>query len=104
MLYATVKLVRIHANKCPICRGMEVQREALEERNDCPVITDYVHCLIETNRTCRGNLKYHTLQTLLHRQRQEFSCSSFPETMKPTNYVPIGYILPYFFDQLFRLS
>ncbi|VBB32444.1 unnamed protein product, partial [Acanthocheilonema viteae] len=58
------------------------------------IITDYIYCLIETNRTCRGNLKYHTLQTLLHRQRREFSCSSFPETMKPSNYVPIGCAFP----------
>ncbi|EFO15281.2 hypothetical protein LOAG_13231 [Loa loa] len=60
----------------------------------CQIITDYIYCLSETNRTCRGNLKYHTLQTLLHRQRREFSCNSFPETMKPSNYVPIGCAFP----------
>uniref|UniRef100_A0A915Q349 RGM domain family member B n=1 Tax=Setaria digitata TaxID=48799 RepID=A0A915Q349_9BILA len=60
----------------------------------CQIITDYIYCLSETNRTCRGNLKYHTLQTLLHRQRREFSCSSFPETMKPSNYIPIGCTFP----------
>ncbi|VDM96086.1 unnamed protein product [Thelazia callipaeda] len=60
----------------------------------CQVITDYIHCLRETNRTCRGNLKYHTLHTLLHRQGKEFSCNSFPETMKPSNYAPTGCIFP----------
>uniref|UniRef100_A0A0R3S4P5 RGM domain family member B n=1 Tax=Elaeophora elaphi TaxID=1147741 RepID=A0A0R3S4P5_9BILA len=60
----------------------------------CQIITDYIYCLSETNRTCRGNLKYHTLQTLLHRQHREFSCNSFPETMKPSNYVPIRCAFP----------
>ncbi|VDK81915.1 unnamed protein product [Litomosoides sigmodontis] len=60
----------------------------------CQIITDYIYCLSVTNRTCRGNLKYHTLQTLLHRQHREFTCNSFPETMEPSNYIPIGCSFP----------
>lgn len=60
----------------------------------CQVITDYIQCLSETNRTCRGNLKYHTLQTLLHRQRKEFSCNLFPESMEPSNYIPTACTFP----------
>uniref|UniRef100_F1L5K8 RGM domain family member B n=1 Tax=Ascaris suum TaxID=6253 RepID=F1L5K8_ASCSU len=50
----------------------------------CQVITDYIFCLQGTSRSCRGNLKFHTLQTLLQRQKREFSCSAFPETASPS--------------------
>ncbi|VDK88967.1 unnamed protein product, partial [Onchocerca ochengi] len=89
-------------NSCLVDYCADIYSERLDEGGIfigmnapyCQIITDYIYCLSETNRACRGNLKYHTLQTLLHRQRREFSCNSFPEAMKPSNYVPIGCTFP----------
>ncbi|VIO97233.1 Uncharacterized protein BM_BM7059 [Brugia malayi] len=91
-----------YGNSCMVDYCADIYSERLDEGGIligmnapyCQIITDYIYCLSETNRTCRGNLKYHTLQTLLHRQRREFSCNSFPEAMKPSNYVPIGCAFP----------
>ncbi|KAL3997259.1 Repulsive guidance molecule (RGM) C-terminus family protein [Acanthocheilonema viteae] len=106
LLITTLAIIQIaifhYGNGCMVEYCADIYSERLDEGGIfigmnapyCQIITDYIYCLIETNRTCRGNLKYHTLQTLLHRQRREFSCSSFPETMKPSNYVPIGCAFP----------
>ncbi|VDN07998.1 unnamed protein product [Thelazia callipaeda] len=92
----------ITGNNCMVDYCADIYSERLDEGGIligmnapyCQVITDYIHCLSETNRPCRGNLRYHTLHTLLHRQEKEFACNSFPETMKPSNYVPSGCIFP----------
>ncbi|CAG9540522.1 unnamed protein product [Cercopithifilaria johnstoni] len=106
LLIVTLAIILIaiinHGNGCMVEYCANIYSERLDEGGIfigmnapyCQIITDYIHCLSETNRTCRGNLKYHTLQTLLHRQRREFSCNSFPETMKPSNYIPIGCAFP----------
>ncbi|KAM3721928.1 Repulsive guidance molecule [Dirofilaria immitis] len=103
IILAILQITIFHyANGCMVDYCADIYSERLDEGSIfigmnapyCQIITDYIHCLSETNRTCRGNLKYHTLQTLLHRQRREFSCNSFPETMKPSNYIPIGCTFP----------
>lgn len=67
------------------------------------VITDYIYCLQGISRTCRGILKFHTLQTLLDRQRTEFSCRSFPESMKPSESFDRKLDIKIFFGIYFHL-
>ncbi len=41
----------------------------------CNLLNAYQHCLRSISRSCRGNLEFHTLQTLLKNWKQEYNCS-----------------------------
>lgn len=43
----------------------------------CTLMRNYMQCMNETSKRCRGNLKFHTLSTLLKRQFKEFDCERF---------------------------
>ena len=41
----------------------------------CSLLNAYLHCLRSISRSCRGNLEFHTLQTLLKNYKAQHNCS-----------------------------
>lgn len=63
-------------------------------RRYCVVLRQYLECLRETARSCRGNLNYHTMSSLVVQWNNEFNCSYVvttagdPEPTKPPRLRP----------------
>lgn len=56
----------------------------------CVLIRTYENCLKDTSRGCRGNLKYHTLRTVVATQQKTLNCTGILEGKDITGYILSG--------------
>ncbi|CAG2163034.1 unnamed protein product [Oppiella nova] len=52
------------------------QWSAVSEQQYCALVNAYQHCLRSIGKSCRGNLEFHTLQTLLKNWKHERNCTN----------------------------
>ncbi len=70
--------------ECSSSYSRSVQLDAViigENQRHCQLLTVYMRCLNETSRRCRGNLKFHTLNTMIRKTLVEFRCARYGDNL-----------------------
>lgn len=52
---------------------------------NCVLLTNYAECLSRTSRLCRGNLRFHSLRTMVNKSNRDFNCSAVIAEHKAAN-------------------
>lgn len=56
-------------------QSLQTQQSSAKSQQYCQLLNAYQHCLRSIGRSCRGNLEFHTLQTLLKSWKHDNNCS-----------------------------
>lgn len=87
LLLSLVMAVGCAGCKLDLC-SRKYEEESDQGLGQCEALTRYSTCVRGTARACRGNLKYHSTNSILTHQMNEFNCSAGGPSPRPPTQLP----------------